>query len=55
MLSNALAANFGMQIVKNENAVVKQSIMLLPIPILWIYHMYYGDQKDAFGWAKLIG
>ena len=55
MLFHGLAANLGMQIVKNENAVFKQSAMLLPITVMWIYHMIYGDQKDAFSVMKLIG
>jgi len=36
ILSNALAANLGMQIVKAENAVFKQSVMLLTIPLFWL-------------------
>ena len=55
MFLNALAANLGMQIVKDENAVVKQSIILLPIPLQWFYHIYYGDQKDQFTVIKMIG
>ena len=55
MAVNALAANLGMQVIKDENAVFKQSMMLLPIPILWIFHMNYGQQKDSFSVAKLLG
>lgn len=55
MFLNALAANLGMQIVKDENAVVKQSIMLLPLPLLWVYHIFYGDKKDKFDYIKLVG
>jgi len=51
---NALAANLGMQVVKAENAVTKQSTMLLVIPTLWVWHIYYGDKKDAFSAFKLI-
>ena len=54
MFFNALSANLGMQIVKAENAVFKQSVILLPVPILWVYHMAYGDQKDNFSVFKLI-
>ena len=54
MFFNALSANLGMQIVKAENAVFKQSVILLPVPILWVYHMVYGDQKDNFSVFKLI-
>ena len=55
MLCNALAANLGMQIIKDENAVFKQSVMLLPIPILWVYHMHYGVEKEKFGLLKMFG
>ena len=54
MFFNALAANLGMQIVRNENAVFKQSILLLAIPSLWVWHMFYGDKKDAFSWFKFL-
>ena len=50
----ALAANLGMQIVRAENAVFKQSVMLLAIPSLWLWHIYYGDKIDAFSWFKMI-
>jgi len=43
MFFGALSANLGMQIIKDENAVVKQSVMLLPIPVLWVYHMQHGQ------------
>ena len=36
MFVNGLQANLGMQVVKNENAVFKQSTMLFSIPILWL-------------------
>lgn len=50
----ALAANLGMQIVRAENAVFKQSVMLLAIPSLWLWHIYYGDRIDAYSWFKMI-
>ena len=28
--------------------------MLLSIPVLWIWHLYYGTKKDAFTAAKLF-
>lgn len=43
MFFQGLAANLGMQIIKDENAVFKQSVMLLPIPVLWIHHLYFGE------------
>ena len=55
MFFHGLSANLGMSIIKDENAVFKQSVMLLPIPILWIYHMHFGKQKDSFSALKLIG
>ena len=36
MFVNGLQANLGMQVVRNENAVFKQSTMLFSIPILWL-------------------
>ena len=54
MFFSGMMANLGMQVVKNENAVFKQSMMLLPIPILWVYHIYYGDKKDYFSVLKLL-
>ena len=39
MFFNGIAANLGMQIIKDENAVFKQSAMLLPIPIMWWYNI----------------
>lgn len=54
LFSNALAANLGMQIVKAENAVFRQSVMLLSIPALWIWHVYYGNTKDAFSVPKMF-
>ena len=53
MFFSGMMANLGMQVVKNENAVFKQSMMLLPIPILWIYHIYYGN-KEKFSVIKLL-
>ena len=55
MFFHGLSANLGMSIIKDENAVFKQSVMLLPIPILWIYHMHFGQKKDSFSVLKLIG
>ena len=43
MFMNALQANLGMQITKNENAVFKQSTMLFSIPLLWLYHIQFGE------------
>ena len=54
MFFSGMMANLGMQVVKNENAVFKQSMMLLPIPILWIYHLFYGD-KEKFSFVKSLG
>ncbi len=55
MFFNALSANLGMQVVKAENAVVKTCIILMSIPLLWVYHMYYGQENDTFSVVKLIG
>ena len=54
MFFNALAANLGMQIVKNENAVFKQSAMLLPIPVAWIVSMIQHEEK-SYTTPTLIG
>lgn len=54
MFFNALAANLGMQIIKAENAVFKQSVLLLSVPTLWLWHVFYGDEKDVFNFAKLF-
>ena len=51
---NALTANLGMQIVKAENAVFKQSVMLLSIPMLWLWHIFYGTKKDQFSYLKMF-
>ena len=55
MVFNALQANLGMQIIKDENAVFKQSTMLLATPTLWVYHMHFGNEGDDFSLMKLIG
>jgi len=51
---SALAANLGMQIVKAENAVFKQSVLLLSIPALWVWHLYYGTKEDSFSVYRLL-
>ena len=55
MFFNALSANLGMQVTKADNAVVKQSIILLSIPVLYIYHICFGEKKDTFSVVNLIG
>ena len=51
---NALAANLGMQIVKAENAVFKQSVVLLSIPILWLWNIFFGTQKDKISYLEML-
>ena len=46
MFVNALQANLGMQVVKNENAVFKQSTILLSIPTLWLFHITAGEANN---------
>ena len=40
-----------MQIIKNENAVFKQSCMMFPIPVIWVYHLNFGEKQDKFNVA----
>lgn len=54
MFFNSLAANLGMQIIKAENSVFKQSVALLSVPSLWFWGVFFGDQKDDFSALKLI-
>ena len=54
MFFNSLAANLGMQIIKAENSVFKQSTALLSVPSLWLWHVFYGDEKDVFNVPKMI-
>ena len=46
MFVNALQANLGMQVVKNENAVFKQSTILLSIPTLWLFHITASEANN---------
>ncbi len=43
MFFNSLAANLGMQIIKAENSVFKQSVALLSVPSLWFWGVFFGD------------
>ena len=43
MLANAFQANLGMMIMRRTNAVVKASVGLLIIPLMWVFQLTVND------------
>lgn len=56
MVSNGLHAFVGMAIIKEESAMQRQIVMMLIIPVVWIFFMLYqAEGHEEFSWKHLAG
>jgi len=53
LVANGASALFSMLIIKDESAVMRQAVMLLVIPSVWLY--FLGQGTEQFSWLELCG